>query len=178
MVWTTHHCEKACDHLWICSSAWVSLIISLYIIMTCSLWSCRASQRCWGVQEPHKSGAEVCKEPHKGAEVCKNLTKVLRCAKSLTKVLRCAKSLTKVLRCARASQRCWGVQLVPTQPIHKHHVYTSINVIMKERREYWMLLYRVLNVCGDSRAWNANNHCTSQYTCSVMLVYYLVIAVE
>ena len=40
------------------------------------------------------------------------------------------------------------------------------------RREYQMLLYRALNVCGESHAWNANNRRTSQYTCSVMLVYY------
>ena len=46
--------------------------------------------------------------------------------------------------------------------------------IIKEGREYQTLLYQALNVCGESHAWNANHHCTSPYTCSVMLVYYNV----
>ena len=33
--------------------------------------------------------------------------------------------------------------------------------IIKEGREYQMLLYRALNVCGESRAWNVDNRCTS-----------------
>ena len=29
-------------------------------------------------------------------------------------------------------------------------------------------------IYAESHTWNANNHCTSPYTCSVMLVYYNV----
>ena len=36
--------------------------------------------------------------------------------------------------------------------------------MIKEGREYRMLLYQALNVCGGSHTWNANNRCTSPYT--------------
>lgn len=37
-----------------------------------------------------------------------------------------------------------------------------------------MLLCRVSNVCRESRVWNASNHCTALYTCSVVLAYFNV----
>ena len=38
-----------------------------------------------------------------------------------------------------------------------------------------MLLYCVLNVCGESRTWNANNCRTSPFTCLAMFVCYNVL---
>ena len=58
---------------------------------------------------------------------------------------------------------------------------TSINCntygqeyIIKERREYRTRLCSALNVCGESRAWNANHVRLLAWECAGTFVYYNV----
>ena len=62
--------------------------------------------------------------------------------------------------------------LIHTQFLPFHQLKQEYTI--KERIEYRTLLYCVLNVCGESHTWNANNHSMSQFTCLEMLVYYNV----
>ena len=80
--------------------------------------------------------------------------------------------------------RGWFCVLIPSVFISptKHFfllvVMCEQEYITKERREYQTLLYHALNICGESRIWNANNRHTSPFTYSVMTITYLEMVVE
>ena len=74
-----------------------------------------------------------------------------------------------------------GMRIYQNGNGNQNSVYiTQLNIdynqeyIIKERREYRTRLCSALNVCGESRAWNANHVRLLAWECAGTFVYYNV----